>query len=183
MEYPPKEIMLKNGRTCVIRRAEAVDAGEIVKYLKTTSGETRYMVREPEEIDMTVEEEREFLQEMAGRERELMLCAEVDRRHAGCCSFSPVSERGRLRHRCAVGMSVYRVFWGVGIGTALLSEALAAARTAGYEQAELDVASTNAPAIAVYEKLGFETVGTIPRAQKYQDGSYADFLLMVKSLL
>lgn len=183
MEYTAKQAALKDERTCTIRRAEAADAGELVKYLKATSGETHYMAREPEEIDMTVEEEREFLQEMADRERELMLCAEVDGRHAGCCSFSPVSERGRLRHRCTVGMSVYRAFWDVGIGTALLSEALAAARTVGYEQAELEVVSTNAPAVGLYKKLGFEAVGTVPHAMKYRDGSYADFLFMVKPLL
>ena len=51
------------------------------------------------------------------------------------------------------------------------------------EQAELEVVSANAPAIALYRKLGFETTGTIPRAFKYQDGSCADFLFMVKNLV
>ena len=72
---------------------------------------------------------------------------------------------------------------GSNAGTLLLKELLAAAKAAGYEQAELDVVSANAPAVGLYRKLGFETVGTIPRAMRYQDGSYADFLLMAKSLL
>lgn len=182
MEYTLKTVELKDGRGCTIRRAEEADAGETLAYLKTTSGETRYMAREPEELTLTVEEEQSFLRRMADAQRELMLYAEVDGRHASCCSFVPVSGRERLRHRCTVGISVYREFWGLGIGTALMSEILAAARSAGYEQAELDVVSTNAPAIAVYRKLGFETAGTIPRAMKYRDGSYADLLLMVKSL-
>ena len=183
MEYAPKEIVLKNGKTCLIRRAEIADAEKALIYLKTTSGETPYMAREPEEITLTVEEERSFLREKAESGRELMLYAEVDGRHAGCCSFTPVSGRKRLCHRCMVGISVYREFWGMGIGTALMSETIASARSVGYEQAELDVVSTNAPAIAVYRKLGFETVGTIPHAMKYKDGSYADLLLMVKPLL
>ncbi|MDE7260854.1 MAG: hypothetical protein K2N78_02150 [Oscillospiraceae bacterium] len=54
--------------------------------------------------------------------------------------------------------------------------------SAGFEQMELDVVSTNAPAIGLYKKLGFVPIGTMPRALKYRDGSYADFLLMVKQL-
>ena len=42
--------------------------------------------------------------------------------------------------------------------------------------------STNAPAIGLYKKLGFEVIGTMPQALRYQDGTYADFLLMTKRL-
>ena len=81
-----------------------------------------------------------------------------------------------------IPFSLYRAFWGLGVGTALLEDILNTAGTVGYEQAELDVVSTNAPAVALYQKLGFETTGTIPRAFKYKDGTYADFLFMVKGL-
>ena len=43
--------------------------------------------------------------------------------------------------------------------------------------------SANAPAAALYRKFGFETTGTVPRAFRYGDGTYADFLFMVKRLL
>ena len=42
--------------------------------------------------------------------------------------------------------------------------------------------SANEPAIALYRKFGFETTGTVPRAFRYGDGTYADFLFMVKTL-
>ena len=87
-----------------------------------------------------------------------------------------------MRHRCAVGIALYQKFCGMGIGTALLSEILAAAKAAGYERAELEAVSTNAPAIGLYKKLGFEVIGTMPQALRYQDGTYADFLLMTKRL-
>ena len=63
-----------------------------------------------------------------------------------------------------------------------MNEILSGAKTAGFEQAELDVVSTNAKAVGLYKKLGFEITGTIPRAFKYRNGTYADFLFMVKYL-
>lgn len=182
MDYQEKTVLLKNGKTCLLRRSEESDAEMLLEYLKDTSGETPYMIREPEEVRTSVEEEVEFIRKNREDPRALMLLAFVDGKHAGSCSFGGASERNRMRHRCTVGISLYRDFWGQGIGTALMNEILAGAKTAGYEQAELEVVSTNEAAIGLYKKLGFETTGTIPRAFKYRDGTYADFLFMVRSL-
>ena len=182
MEYTSKETLLKNGKTCLLRLAEESDAEMLLEYLKATSGETPYMIREPEEVRTSVEEEVEFIRKNREDPRSLMLLAFVDGKHAGSCSFGGASERNRMRHRCTVGISLYRDFWGQGIGTALMNEILAGAKTAGYEQAELEVVSANEAAVGLYRKLGFEITGTIPRAFKYRDGTYADFLFMVKSL-
>ncbi|MDE7260853.1 MAG: GNAT family N-acetyltransferase [Oscillospiraceae bacterium] len=182
MEYTSKEILLKNGRTCLLRLAEESEAEMLLEYLQITSAETRNMVREPEEVRTSVEEEAEFIRKNRENPRALHLLAFVGGALAGSCSFGAASERIRMRHRCTVGISLYRNFWGMGIGTALMGEILRCAREAGFEQAELTVVSTNASAIGLYKKLGFETTGTIPRAFKYRDGTYADFLFMVKDL-
>ena len=182
MEYTSKEIQLKSGKTCLIRRPEESDAEIMLAYLKATSGETPYMGREPEEHQTSVEEEMQFIRKNRENPRALMLSAFVDGRLAGSSSFAETAGRIRMRHRCTVGISLYREFWGLGIGTALMREILTAAKSAGFEQAELTVVSTNAPAVALYNKLGFETTGTHPHAFKYRDGSYADFLFMVKPL-
>ena len=182
MDYQEKTVPLKNGKTSLIRRAEEADAEMMIEYLKTVWGETRYLMREPEDITLTVEKERDILREKESSDTELMLVAEVDGKHAGVANFNPVGVRNRASHRCNVGVTLYKAFWSMGIGTALLSEILHYAKIAGYEQAELEVVSANAPAVALYKKLGFETTGTIPRALKYRDGSYADFLFMVKDL-
>ena len=183
MDYREKTVLLKNGRTCLLRRAEEGDAEMMLEYLKTTSAQTPYMIREPEEVRTDPEEERAFLRRAAEDLRWLMLLAFVDGAFAGSCSFAGVSERNRMRHRCTVGISLYRAFWGMGIGTALMGEILAGAKAAGYEQVELDVVSTNERAAGLYRKLGFETTGTIPHAFRYKDGTYADFLFMVKNLV
>ena len=182
MNYQKKTVLLKSGKTCLLRRPEEGDAEMLLEYLKVTSGETPYMIREPEEVRTSAEEEVEFIRKNREDPRALMLLAFVDGALAGSCSFGGVSERNRMRHRCTVGISLYREFWGMGIGTALLGEVLAGAKAAGYEQAELEAVSTNEAAAGLYQKLGFQVTGTIPRAFKYKDGTYADFLFMAKPL-
>ena len=183
MDYQEKTVLLKNGKACLLRAPVEGDAEMMLDYLMTTSAETPYMIREPEEVRTDLEEEeREFLRKAAEHPRRLMVSAYVEGQLAGTCSFAPASERNRMRHRCRVGISLYRAFWGLGIGTALMGEILAGAKTAGFEQAELEVVSANAPAIGLYKKMGFEATGTIPHAFKYKDGSYGDNLFMVKDL-
>ena len=52
----------------------------------------------------------------------------------------------------------------------------------GYEQAELEVVTSNEQAIALYRGLGFDIYGTQKHSMKYKDGCYADEYLMVKFL-
>ena len=177
MDYTEKTFPLKNGKTCLIRRGEEQDAELLIEHWKTTAAETRNLTREPSEDDLTVEEQRALIREKNEEENVLNLLAFVDGQHAGNCAFNPVEDSLRVRHRCAVGIALYQKFCGMGVGTALLSEILA-----GYERAELEAVSTNAPAIGLYKKLGFEVIGTMPQALRYQDGTYADFLLMTKRL-
>ena len=183
MNYQKKTVLLKNGQTCVIRRPEEGDAEMLLEYLKVTSGETPYMIREPEEVRTSAEEEVEFIRKNREDPRALMLLAFVDGRLAGSASFHAVLDRIRVRHRCGMGISVYQEFWGMGIGTALMGELLRCAGDAGFEQMELEVVSANEAAVGLYRKFGFEATGTVPHAFRYQDGTYADFLFMVKRLV
>ena len=183
MDYQKKTVLLKSGSPCLLRLAEESDAETLLEYLKVTSGETPYMGREPEEVRTSVEEEVEFIRKNRENPWALHLLAFADGVLAGSCSFAGNSERIRMRHRCTVGISLYRAFWGMGIGTVLLGEILDAAGTVGYEQAELEVVSTNEAAVGLYKKFGFQVTGTIPRAFRYADGTYADFLFMVKKLV
>ena len=52
----------------------------------------------------------------------------------------------------------------------------------GYEQAELEVVSSNKNAIALYQKLGFQKYGTFPNNMRYSDGVYEDADWMMKKL-
>ena len=70
---------------------------------------------------------------------------------------------------------------GRGVGQALLAALIDEAK-ARFESIQLIVVSTNAPAIALYERAGFESYGLEPRALKTAAGVYTDDLLMWKPL-
>ena len=180
MIFEPITFIDKKGRTVLLRSAKSSDAEINIEYLKVTTGETRYLSKEPSEITLTLEDERNFLSQKAEAPRELMLLAFVNGEHAGNASFSAVGRGLRVAHRCEIGIALYQRYCGCGIGRRMLETVLRAAKDAGYEQAELRVVADNLRAIALYQSCGFEKVGVCPHEMKYPDGSYADGYVMVK---
>ena len=78
MRFEAKSYTDKNGNPFILRNAELSDASDLIRYLKVVAEETPWMIREPEEVSLTEEQEREFLQGRIDAERELMLVAIVD---------------------------------------------------------------------------------------------------------
>lgn len=182
MKFGPIETIDKLGRTVVLRNAEVSDAEDLIRFLRITSEETPYLLREPEEICLTRKQEECFIQSRIDSPRELMLVATIDQVHVGNCSLMGIGPFQRYQHRCEVAIALYQEFWGAGIGRLLLEALLRAAKDAGYEQAELEVVSTNLAARTLYQKLGFAQYGHFPNRMKYRDGSYADTDWMMKKL-
>ena len=172
----------KKGRTVELRAAEKKDAPALIEYLKITSGETPYLIREPDEINMSLEEEEEFIQENLDAERDMILIALIDGKHVGNCTLMSITPYRRLSHRCEIAIALYQEFCGCGIGKKMLETVLDTAAKIGYEQAELEVASGNKNAIALYEKVGFKICATHPDNLKYRDGTYTDVYWMMKRL-
>ena len=86
------------------------------------------------------------------------------------------------RHRAEV-ISVYAKpeARGQGIATDLMQQLASDAAAQGIVQLELQVAADNVQAIALYTRLGFRTVGRIPRAVRIKD-QFRDDLMMVWAL-
>ncbi len=182
MKFEPIHIKDKLGRVVVLRSAEVSDAVDLVDYLKITTGETPYLIREPEEVTITLEQEKSFIESKINAERELMLVAAIDGKHIGNCSLMSIAPYKRYAHRCEVAIALYQEYCGYGIGKAMLQAVLDVAKNVGYEQAELEVISDNKNAIEMYRGLGFEKYGSFPRSMKYSDGTYADAEWMMKRL-
>lgn len=172
----------KNGRDILLRSAEEKDAEALLDYMKITAAETPFLLREPDEISLTIEQEQAFIKAKKDSANELLLIAETEGRHIGNASLMSAGGFKRYRHRCEIAIALYQEYCGLGIGKAMLEMVLDIAKKAGYEQAELEVIANNKPAIALYEKLGFQKYGTFPDNMKYADGSCADAYWMMKKL-
>ena len=172
----------KKGRDVLLRSVEEKDAEALIDYMKITAAETPFLLREPDEISLTIEQEQAFIKAKKDSENELLLIAETGGRHIGNASLMSAGGFKRYRHRCEIAIALYQEYCGLGIGKAMLEMVLDIAKKAGYEQAELEVIANNKPAIALYEKLGFQKYGTFPDNMKYADGSYVDAYWMMKKL-
>ncbi len=181
MHIEAKNITLKDGRTAIIRLAQESDAASLAIQAKQVTIESRNLCGSPEEADFSVESEAAWIRSQLQPGSTLMV-AEVEGRIVGCCNVHPQGGRKRVRHRCGMGISVLKEFWGNHLATLMLEAAIAQAKDEGYELMELDVVSTNAAAIHLYEKLGFVKWGRQPHAFKYEDGTYADFCNMTLDL-
>lgn len=182
MKFEPIKIKDKLNRTIILRNATADDAEDLIQYLKITTAETPYLIREPEEVTVTHEEEISFINNFLTSEKSLMLIATLNGKCIGNCCINPIGSYKRYAHRCEVAIALYQEFCGQGIGRVMLETVLQAAKELGFEQAELEVISDNKNAIALYEKLGFKKYGTLPNNMKYADGTYTSADWMMKKL-
>lgn len=172
-----------NGRTLVFRNAETEDAEMLLPYLKRVCGETRFLLREADECrELTVEQEEGFIRSHLESDRACLILAELDGEYVGNASFDAAGGSRRNAHRADIGIALYLAYTGMGIGRKLFSLIMETIEKCGFEQAELTVVEGNERAIRLYESFGFTEVGRIPRANRYDDGTYADDIFMVKSL-
>ena len=171
-----------DGKEILLRSPNEDDAEMLINYLKTVTGETRFLLCDPDEVKYTIESEISFIREHNESEDGMIILAYVDGEYAGNCSFSAAANRRRAKHRADIGIALFQRFTGFGLGKLLLEVLLKKIREQGFEQAELTVVSGNDRARHLYESLGFTECGRIPNANKYGDGSYSDDILMVMPL-
>ena len=183
MLFDERQITLKDGRSAVLRPARVEDAAALIDYLVTTAGETEFILAYPDErAGMTVEQEERFLRGVIESPCNAFIVCEVNGEIAGNCDihFNP---KRKVRHRGGIAIALYKKYWGLGIGTAMFRLLEEIAREWGLEQLELEYVDGNERGRALYEKMGFETVGRLPNAFRLSDGSFRDEIKMVKRLV
>ena len=102
------------------------------------------------------------------------LVACVDDEVVGEISLHTTPTHWRMRHVASIGMAVRDDWQGKGVGTALMQAVIDLADNwLNLTRIELRVYVDNAPAIALYEKFGFEVEGT-HRRMAFRNGEYVD---------
>lgn len=180
MKIREKVLELKDGRQVLLRSPEPADAAAVCEHRRITSEETYFMARYPEELEHgtagAIKEQLLFQGEDA---RDFGISAFWNGRLVADCVVAKLRPHIKFRHRGQFGISIQREFWGRGLGSAMLTEAIRTARENGFEQLELGVFADNPRAIHIYEKAGFQKVGVQPRAFKLKDGTYRNDIQMV----
>lgn len=179
MECEAKKVTCRDDRTAILRSAQLDDAAEMVRFLTDVCGETEFLLAYPEERqNLTVEREQAFLTNTLNSGDELMLTAWVDGNLAGVANIN-FSTRLKMRHRASIAISIRRAYWHLGLGTALMTELVDAAKARPEVRlVELEFIEGNSRAQALYEKVGFRIVGVHPDAFVLKDGTVRNEYLM-----
>ncbi|MGN0983881.1 MAG: GNAT family N-acetyltransferase [Gemmiger sp.] len=177
MEYY-RQILLKNGKTAVLRSGGEADGAAVLENFNRTHAETEYLLSYPDENSLDAEKEGQYLAQKTKSEREIEIIALVDGQVAGTAGIDALGTAYKVRHRAEFGVGVLREYWGLGIGRALLEACLHCARQAGYTQVELTVVSQNERAVALYQQAGFVEFGRNPRGFRCRSGEFQELVSM-----
>ena len=175
-------VRIKNGTDILIRRAKKGDQDRYAEVSKMCYLETRFLSRCAEDEMFTGDSLLEFIEEVENSDKEALLVAVCDGIIVGSGDITACLNRVKMKHKCDLNISILKDFWGLGIGKALMSVLIDFARSAGYEQINLNVAGDNTRAIGLYRALGFQETGRELHAMKHAEGDYSDFVFMTKFL-
>ena len=177
---PPATVQVRTGQSLTIRSATADDASALVALTRAVTAERRFLVMEPEEFDLSEDDERRRIQTYLDASDRLALVAERDG-HIDGALWCEAGGRKRLAHRATFHMLVERDYRGRGVGTALLETLIRwAEQHPTIEKLGLAVLATNTPAINVYRRLGFLEEGRRIHELKLGLHEYTDDILMYR---
>lgn len=109
-------------------------------------------------------------EQLLADEKSLYLVAKLDETVVGCCGVTNVCGEGNINN-----VVVDEAYRGQGIAFAMMQELLVQGRQAGCAEFTLEVRVSNAPAIHLYEKLGFVSEGIRP---KFYEKPVEDAMIM-----
>lgn len=153
-----------------IRRANIDDAERVLQFLRDFRAEGLETVLRHEALP-SVDDEQAFIRKLDG-EGGILFVADIDGEIAGCLT-AEVHRHPQLKHSCDFGVGVLAKYRSQNVGSQLIAQLVAWARSKDLRRVELAVFGNNQKAISLYRRLGFveegRKDGAIRIGSKYED--------------
>jgi L-amino acid N-acyltransferase YncA len=172
-----KKAELMNSQAITVRRADTDDAEALQTILNEVIEEgAAFLSEEPKSLEET---KQIWLMEPA---EAYVACDLISDEILGAYMIKP-NAHGRGTHIANATYMVKRNYRGQGLGYLLGCHSLEQARQVGYQAMQFNsVVSVNRAAVTLWQRLGFERIGTVPQGFRLRNGHYVDTYIMYRSL-
>jgi RimJ/RimL family protein N-acetyltransferase len=154
-----------------IRESKVTDAKNIAACIQQVCRERKYLANTD---GFSVEQTAAFIKSLSENGGIQLICVDIDK-VVGWCDIVPGSFEG-FYQTGYLGMGLLENYRSQGLGIKLLDEIIEMAFRRSFERIELEVFSTNIPAINLYKRFGFKQEGIKRRARKL-DNQYDDIMI------
>jgi RimJ/RimL family protein N-acetyltransferase len=137
----------------VIRPIEVRDAENFIDLIKRID-ESGFMMYEPGERKITVEQQRKIIEKFLSDKNSIIFVAEVENKLTGFLTALG-SNLKRNQHSAYLVLGVSEEHQGLGIATKLFHHVFEWAKEVGISRLSLTVIKDNIKAIQLYKKMGF----------------------------
>lgn len=174
----PKNVRLQSATTVTLRPMVKEDADNLYAFFARVPREDRLSLRD----DVSKREVIDAWARELDYDKVLPLVAEVGGNIVGDATLHR-RKAGWTSHVGKVRVVIDRDHREKGLGTALLEELIAFAKTAGLELLVAEVMANQTGALAALKKLGFEKEVVLYNHVKDQQGTQHNLVVMIKNLL
>lgn len=161
-----------------IREIKISDAQAFLALGKKLDRETKFMMLEVGERNISMKEQEERIRELLNDKNSKILVAENGETLIGYIAATGGAYK-RNAHKACIDIGVVQDYTGQGLGTSLFKELETWAKQAGLHRLELTVMKHNEGGIALYKKRGFTVEGEIADSLCV-DGQFVNEYLMSK---
>ncbi|MBS4536155.1 GNAT family N-acetyltransferase [Clostridium sp. D2Q-14] len=166
-----------NEKKVEIRNAIISDAYQMVELVRKLASETKFMMREPDEVNTEIEDQEKRIETLLKSDKGLLLVSVVDDQIVGFLVISTRDLR-RVKHSGNLVIGVEKKYWGTGIAKYLMEEMLNWSKSIGLRRLELDVVEENTRGIELYKKYGFKVEGKKIEDHYVGNGQYLNTIMM-----
>ena len=154
------------------------DAVGLLLHQKKVGGETDNLSFDGSTFNISPEREARFIERFSKNDRDVMFVAVKDGEIVGN-GIIECERVKRYNHRATLSITVIRDFWGLGVGSRLMEMMIDFARKKNIDVISLEVRADNYRAVKLYQKFGFETIGTYKKYFKINEEFYDAFFMQL----